>query len=64
MAKALGWSDELVAELRQRGNGYSARKAAPRDLPSDRSIINFDRSASSHLAMARRCGGHQRLQTT
>mgnify|MGYP006935505688 FL=1 len=38
MAQALGWSDELVAELRQRGKGYSARKAAPRDLPSDHSI--------------------------
>lgn len=35
MAQALGWSDELIAELRQRGKGYSARKAAPRDLPSD-----------------------------
>jgi hypothetical protein len=23
MAQALGWSDELVAELRQRGKGYS-----------------------------------------
>jgi hypothetical protein len=38
MAQALGWSDELVAELRQRGKGYSARKTTPRDLPSDRSI--------------------------
>jgi hypothetical protein len=38
MAQALGWSDELVVELRQRGKGYSARKAAPLDLPSDQTI--------------------------
>ncbi|MGB5134014.1 MAG: integrase [Prochlorococcaceae cyanobacterium] len=38
MAEALGWSAELIADLRQRGKGYSARKASPRDLPSDRQI--------------------------
>ncbi len=37
-ANALGWGDELASELRERGKGYSARKAAPRDLPSDRAI--------------------------
>lgn len=41
VAQALGWGDELVAELRQRGKGYSARKAAPRDLPNDSEIETF-----------------------
>jgi integrase len=35
MAQALGWGDELVADLRQRGKGYSARQASPRSLPSE-----------------------------
>ena len=38
---ALGWGDELVNELRQRGKGYSARKAAPRDLPNEAAIETF-----------------------
>ncbi|MEO1003035.1 MAG: integrase [Cyanobacteria bacterium J06638_7] len=38
VAQALGWGDELVGELRQRGKGYSAADAAPRELPRDREI--------------------------
>jgi integrase len=38
MAQSLGWGNELVADLRQRGKGYSARQAAPRTLPSERAI--------------------------
>jgi len=40
-AHALGWDDDLVSELRERGKGYSARNAAPRDLPTDRAIEAF-----------------------
>lgn len=40
-AKALGWGEELEAELRQKAKGYSARKAAPRELPNDPSIEAF-----------------------
>lgn|GEM_PF-1520936 len=38
MAQALGWSPELVTDLRQRGKGYSARQASPRSLPTEREI--------------------------
>lgn len=38
MAQALGWGEELAAELRQRGKGYSASKASPRELPTERDI--------------------------
>ena len=38
MAQAIGWSPELVTELRQRGKGYSARQASPRSLPTEREI--------------------------
>jgi integrase len=41
MAQALGWGEELIADLRQRGKGYSAHKASPRELPSDRQIEQF-----------------------
>lgn len=40
-AQALGWGDDLVTELRQRGKGYSARKAAPRELPQEKTIEAF-----------------------
>jgi integrase len=36
VAKALGWSDPLVSQLREMGKGYSAAKSQlPRDLPRD-----------------------------
>jgi integrase len=41
MAQALGWGNELVADLRQRGKGYSARQASPRSLPSEKEIETF-----------------------
>jgi integrase len=41
MAQALGWNSELVADLRQRGKGYSSRQASPRSLPSEREIEAF-----------------------
>lgn len=39
VARALGWSDDLVSQLRGMGKGYSAAKSqAPRDLPRDEAI--------------------------
>jgi len=42
LARALGWTDELVAQLRELGKGYSAAKSqVARDLPCKEMIEEF-----------------------
>jgi len=42
LARALGWSDELIAQLRELGKGYSsANSQVARDLPSKEMIEEF-----------------------
>ena len=42
LARALGWTDELIAQLRELGKGYSAANSqVARDLPSKEMIEEF-----------------------
>jgi hypothetical protein len=43
-AQALGYGDDLVSELRERGKEDSARHALHHDLPSDRAYLSNGRS--------------------
>lgn len=42
VAKAIGWPEELLTQLRELGKGYSSLKSqVPRDLPTDEAIEDF-----------------------
>ena len=68
VARALDWSEQLVAQLRELGKGYSAvRSQARRDLPSNEAIeILIDRLSASWqwpvaVAAAYGCRPHEAL---